>query len=70
MGLRKDTTRTDDAITQTVSRLFITQTGDINTETLDVLIAAPDQRLGCLMDEIIHINGYQQMKPHWRKVFH
>lgn len=70
MGLRKDTTRTDDAITQTVSRLCITQTGDINIETLDVLIAAPDQRLGCLMDEIIHINGYQQMKPHWRKVFH
>lgn len=70
MGLRKDTTRTDDAITQTVSRLCITLTGDINTETLDVLIAAPDQRLGCLMDEIIHINGYQQMKPHWRKVFH
>lgn len=70
MGLWKITTRTDDAITQAVSRLCISQTGDTNTEILDVLIAAPDQRIGCLMDEIIHINGYQQMKPHWRKVFH
>ena len=70
MGLWKVTTRTDDAITQAVSRLYISQTGDTNTEILDVLIAAPDQRIGCLMDEIIHINGYQQMKPHWRKVFH
>ncbi len=70
MGLQKNTTRTDDAITQAVIRLCISQTSDINTETLDVLIAALDQRIGCLMDEIIHINGYQQMKPHWRKVFH
>ncbi|EAA5453264.1 hypothetical protein DQC86_11425 [Salmonella enterica subsp. enterica] len=70
MGLREGTSRTDDAITQAVIRLFISQTGDINTETLDVLVAALDQRIGCLMDEIIHINGYQQMKPHWRKVFH
>lgn len=70
MGLRKDTTRTDDALTLAVSWLCISQTGGINTETLDVLIAAPGQRIGCLMDEIIPINGYQQMKPHWRKVFH
>ncbi|KAA0543552.1 hypothetical protein F0328_09890 [Citrobacter portucalensis] len=70
MSLRKNTTRADEAITQTVIRLCITQTGDINTETLDILIATLDQRIGYLMDEIDHINGYQQMKPHWWKVFH
>lgn len=41
MGLRKDTTRTDDALTLAVSWLCISQTGGINTEILDVLIAAP-----------------------------
>ncbi|TSJ59189.1 hypothetical protein FND52_01775 [Atlantibacter subterranea] len=70
MSLRKDTARTDDAITQAVILLCISQTGDINTETLDVLIAALDQRIGYLMGEITYINGYQQMKPHWRKMFH
>lgn len=68
MTLRKDATRADDAIMQAVLRLCISPTGNINTK--DVLIAALDQRIACLMDEIIHMNGYQQMKPHWRKVFH
>ncbi|HCC0890676.1 TPA: hypothetical protein M4K80_004280 [Salmonella enterica] len=57
MALHKDTNKADDAITQAVLQLCIRQTGDIDTETLDELIAALDQRIGCLMDEIIHMNG-------------